>query len=87
MFRKHLSVVVLVALGLVGAAAWASAQLYQPEPVDPPIALSGSDVGFRIEERRGEAVYGKPDRRGRRRLASSTTINRDISRVRAQSGC
>jgi hypothetical protein len=59
MFRKDLGVVVLVALGLVGGSAWASAQLYQPEPVDPPVVLSGPDVGFRIEERRGEAVYGR----------------------------
>ena len=59
MFRKHLTVVVLVVLGLVGAGVWASAQMYLAEPVDPPVVLSGPDLGFRIEERRGEAVYGR----------------------------
>jgi hypothetical protein len=59
MFRKHLLVVGLTVLGLVGASAWASGQLRVPEPVNPPIVLSGSDVGFRIESRAGDTVYGR----------------------------
>jgi hypothetical protein len=59
MFRRRLGRVVLAVVALVGAGAWASAQVYQSEPIDPPLVLSGPDVGFRLESRRGEAIYGK----------------------------
>jgi hypothetical protein len=59
MNRSHLRGVFLVFLLVIAASAWASAQLYQSEPIDPPVLLSGPDVGFRIESRRGGDVYGR----------------------------
>jgi hypothetical protein len=47
------AVAFLVALGVL-----VSAQLLQDRPVQPPIVLSGSDVGFRVEGQRGDAVTG-----------------------------
>ena len=54
-FRTRLAVVVVAVLIAVGA--WASAQV-QEQPVDPPIVLSGSDVGFRITARQGNTPVG-----------------------------
>lgn len=47
------AVALLVTLGVL-----VSAQLLQDRPVQPPIVLSGSDVGFRVEGQRGDAVTG-----------------------------
>jgi len=47
----------MLVVGLVGG--WASAQvLRQTVPVDPPVVMSGSDIGFRIEGRRGDVQVG-----------------------------
>lgn len=51
-------VVVLVVCSLV-VGAWVSAQVIAPEKLDQPITLSGSDVGFRVEARRGNAAVGR----------------------------
>jgi hypothetical protein len=59
MLPARFRVVVLALLAVVAAGAWASAQLYQPEPIDPPVLLSGPDVGFRMESRRGGDIYGR----------------------------
>ena len=58
---KRFVVIVLATLfvGLVGG--WASAQVFQQRPtapVDPPDIVSGSDIGFRIEGRRGDVQVG-----------------------------
>jgi hypothetical protein len=50
-------IVAAVAL-LVTLAVLVSAQLLQDRPVQPPVVLSGSDVGFRVEGQRGDAVTG-----------------------------
>jgi hypothetical protein len=50
-------IVAVVAL-LVTLGVLASAQLLQDRPVQPPVVLSGSDVGFRVEGQRGDAVTG-----------------------------
>ncbi len=41
---------------MVGASA--SAQVVRQTPVDPPIVLSGSEIGFRIVARRGTTPVG-----------------------------
>lgn len=54
------SIVAVVALLLVGLGAWASAQLQlqQTDPVQPPVVLSGSDIGFRVDGRKGNTPVG-----------------------------
>jgi hypothetical protein len=38
---------------------WASAQTFQSsQPIDPPVVLSGSDIGFRVAARRGSTAVG-----------------------------
>lgn len=54
--RNRIIVAMVVVMALV--AGWVSAQV-ATTPVDPPIVLSGSDVGFRIEGRRGSVAVGK----------------------------
>jgi hypothetical protein len=56
--RMAVAVTVLL-VGLVGG--WVSAQVFQAPrlvPVQPPIVLSGSDIGFRVEARSGDAQVG-----------------------------
>ena len=53
-FRARIALVVLAVLIAVGV--WASAQVRQP--VDPPIVLSGSDLGFRVSAREGNTPVG-----------------------------
>lgn len=58
---KRLFVIALAILlaGLIGG--WASAEVLQRRqtiPVDPPVIVSGADVGFRIEGRRGGVRVG-----------------------------
>src|SRR3954469_12135001 len=53
--RARFVVAVLLALALVGG--WVSAQVL-PQPLDTPVVLSGNDVGFRIEARRGGTAVG-----------------------------
>jgi hypothetical protein len=44
--------------GLLGG--WASAQTFQPtQRIDPPVVLTGSDLGFRVEARRGTTPVGR----------------------------
>jgi hypothetical protein len=59
MIRRHLGVSVVTLLIVAGSAGWALAQALAVTPVDPPIVLSGSDIGFRVEARDGQALYGK----------------------------
>jgi hypothetical protein len=62
----------VVALGFVlavlGAAAWGLAQGRQTAPVFPqiqgvppevPLVLSGEDIGFRVERRKGASAVGR----------------------------
>jgi len=58
-FRTRMIVFVAVVLTAVGT--WASAQALLPrstQPVDPPIVLSGNDVGFRVTGRQGDTPVG-----------------------------
>jgi hypothetical protein len=55
----------LVAVAVVVAVVvWASAQVttraqdIRAVPVDPPVVLSGSDVGFRIAAKKGDTPVG-----------------------------
>jgi len=48
-----------MAVALLAAGAWASAQVFTPERTDQPVTLSGDDIGFRIESRRGDAIVGR----------------------------
>jgi hypothetical protein len=50
--------IVATAALLVTLGVLASAQLLQDRPVQPPIVLSGSDVGFRVEGQRRDVVTG-----------------------------
>jgi len=49
----------VIAIALLGAGAWASAQIFSPERADQPVTLSGNDIGFRIESRRGDTIVGR----------------------------
>lgn len=60
--------VCVIAIAVLGAGAWASAQifpsqgstqLFSPQRADQPVTLSGNDIGFRIEGRRGDAIVGR----------------------------
>jgi hypothetical protein len=53
--RARIGFVVVAVLTVIGV--WASAQVF-PQPVNPPIVLSGSDVGFRITGRKGTTPVG-----------------------------
>ena len=53
--RSRLSLVIFALIAAVGV--WVSAQV-MPSPVDPPIVVSGADVGFRISGRRGSTPVG-----------------------------
>jgi hypothetical protein len=70
----HTRIALLFPVVLLAVAAWASAQSpasrqgtarpeifsqdVRPVVVDPPIVLSGSDVGFRISARKGDTPVG-----------------------------
>jgi hypothetical protein len=57
--RIGLAVVWFVSLVLVGAWGHAQAPTRQPlVPLPTPVVISGSDLGFRIEGRRGNAPVG-----------------------------
>lgn len=60
--------VCVIAVAVLGVGAWASAQifppqgstqLFSPQRADQPVTLSGNDIGFRIEGRRGDAIVGR----------------------------
>ena len=49
----------VVALVIVAVTSvWAAAQAIGTEKVDPPITLSGPNVGFRLEAWRGDTALG-----------------------------
>lgn len=54
----RLRVLLLGSLLFVTFGAWAGAQVFHRTPVDPPIVLSGSDVGFQITAREGSTPVG-----------------------------
>jgi hypothetical protein len=52
-------VTIVVALAItIGAAGWSFAQAFAAQPVQP-IVLTGTDIGFRMEGRRGKTPVGK----------------------------
>ena len=51
--------IVVSGVFLVLIGAWASAQVRQVTPVDPPVVVSGNDIGFRIEGRQGGTQVGR----------------------------
>ena len=53
--RTRISLIIVAVVAAVGV--WVSAQV-MPSPVDPPIVVSGSDVGFRISGRKGSTPVG-----------------------------
>ncbi len=50
-------VLIVAAILLVALGAWAQAPFSQ-QPVNPPIVLSGDDVGFQITARAGNTPVG-----------------------------
>ena len=48
---------IVCAFVIVGT--WISAQVIAPNRIDPPITLSGADIAFRVEARRGNVVEGR----------------------------
>jgi len=50
--------VLIVVLALTGAGVWAFAQAVQMRPVSPTV-ISGDDIGFRMEGRKGSTPVGK----------------------------
>jgi hypothetical protein len=68
MMSQRTRLIGVIAIALLGAGAWASAQifstqgsaqLFSPQRADQPVTLSGNDIGFRIEGRRGDTVVGR----------------------------
>jgi hypothetical protein len=52
-------VTIVAALALtIGAAGWSFAQAFGQQPVQP-VVITGSDIGFRMEGRRGKTPVGK----------------------------
>jgi hypothetical protein len=58
--RNRFVLVVLWAASIVGAGAWAQAQApaAPPAPAQPPTVISGSDLGFRVDSRKGNTPVG-----------------------------
>ena len=50
---------VLVVTFLIALGTWASAQFVPERRVDPPIVVSGADMGFRVEAYRGGTAVGQ----------------------------
>jgi hypothetical protein len=44
----RLRVLFVAAAALMAFGAWAGAQVFSRTPVDPPMIISGADVGFRV---------------------------------------
>jgi hypothetical protein len=44
----RLRVLLVAAAVVVAGGAWAGAQVFSRTPVDPPMILSGADMGFRV---------------------------------------
>jgi hypothetical protein len=55
--RFVIPAVVLVGV-VIGAGAWGYAQAVMPELV-APVVISGNDIGFRMEARKGEKAVGR----------------------------
>jgi hypothetical protein len=55
--RVHLVAAILCSLVIVGT--WLSAQAIAPKRIDPPVTISGADIAFRVEARRGDTVEGR----------------------------
>jgi hypothetical protein len=51
-------VLVVAALILVGLGGLVGAQVLRRSPVEPPVVLSGGDVGFQITARDGDTPLG-----------------------------
>jgi hypothetical protein len=49
---------VMAVLCLAALASWVSAQVLQHR-AETPVVLAGSDIGFRVESRRGNTPIGK----------------------------
>lgn len=60
--RNRIGLVALWAASIVGAGAWARAQAQapagQPPSLQAPTVISGSDLGFRIDSRKGDTPVG-----------------------------
>jgi hypothetical protein len=58
--RSQLIAVVLLSVVILGSwRSWLSAQAVASEPIYPPITVSGDDIAFRVEARRGNTVEGR----------------------------
>ncbi len=67
--RKASVLVVVWVVSMLAAGMWAYAQAPLPpavprlpqsgSPGEPPTVISGSDLGFRVENRRGNVVVGR----------------------------
>jgi hypothetical protein len=44
----RIRVLVMAAVALMACGTWVGAQMFAFRPVEPPVILSGNDVGFRI---------------------------------------
>jgi hypothetical protein len=59
MMSQRIRLAAVVVLAVLGAGIWVSAQIFTPPRADQGVTLSGNDLGFRIEERRGDTVVGR----------------------------
>ncbi len=58
MRRKRIKLIVLCALSFTIVGAFAHAQITPPPGSTTPTFISGNDLGFRVEHRRGDHVTG-----------------------------
>ena len=56
--RKRVGLIVLCVASLTGVGLIGRAQRVDPPLNAPPTILSGTDVGFRVEGRKGDHVFG-----------------------------
>ena len=56
--HKRVGLVVLWAASIVAAGAWAQAPVAPPPSPQAPTVISGNDLGFRVDRRKGDTPVG-----------------------------
>jgi hypothetical protein len=56
--RVRIGVIVLWAASMVAAGAWAQAPAVPAPSSQPPTVISGNDLGFRVDSRKGKTPVG-----------------------------
>ena len=57
---RHLLIACAIFIAFCGGAAWANSQgLVGAWPVNPPVVLSGADIGFRVTGHKDDIAVGR----------------------------